>query len=106
MFRYELHTINKKHFFTDEKRNDVQMFGTHPLSNYEGVSPVKDLLKDLKKGELYKNREQERDEITKKCQEIFVPPGIVHSTETALKKISTLNNDIKNVVPSDNIFKR
>jgi len=54
MFRYELHTINKKHFFTDEKRNDVQMFGTHPLSNYEGVSPVKDLLKDLKKGELYK----------------------------------------------------
>lgn len=32
MFRYELHTINKKHFFTDEKKNDVQMFGKHPLS--------------------------------------------------------------------------
>ena len=63
MFRYELHTINKKHFFTEEKKNDVQMFGKHPLSNYEGVSPIKDLLKELKKGEAYKNREAERDEI-------------------------------------------
>ena len=32
------------------------MFGTHPLSSYEGI-PVKELLKDLKKGESYKNRE-------------------------------------------------
>jgi hypothetical protein len=57
MFRYELHTINKKHFFKDEEKSDIQMFGKHPLSNFEGVSPVKDLLKDLRKGELYKNRE-------------------------------------------------
>jgi len=74
------------------------MFGTHPLCSYEGI-PVKDLLKDLKKGENYKNRDQERDEITKKCQEIFVPPGIIHSSETALKKCSTILNEIKNVVP-------
>lgn len=56
MFRYELHTINKRHFFKDEKKTEVQMFGTHPLSSYEGI-PVKDLLKDLKKGENFKDRD-------------------------------------------------
>lgn len=43
------------------------MFGTHPLSNYEGVSQIKDLLKDLRKGDAYKNREAEKEEIFKKC---------------------------------------
>jgi len=43
------------------------MFGRHPLANYEGLSPIKDLLKDMRKGEAYKNREQEKDEITRKC---------------------------------------
>lgn len=105
MFRYELHTINKKHFFTDERKTDVQMFGKHPLSSYEGV-PVKDLLRDMKKGESYKDRDQEKEKITKKCQEIFMPPGIVHSQETGYKKPSSILNEIKNVVPSDNIFKR
>ena len=76
MFRYELQTINKKHLFSDEKKNDVQMFGAHPLSHFQGT-PVKELLKEMRKGEAYKNREAERDEMTKKCQEIFTPPGII-----------------------------
>ncbi len=81
------------------------MFGKHPLSNYEGV-PIKDLLKDIKKGDNYKNSVQEREEITRKCQEIYQPPGIVRAVESSLKKNSTLLNEIKNAVPSDNIFKR
>lgn len=67
---------------------------------------MKDLLKDLKKGDLFKNREAEKEEINRKCQEIFIPPGIIHVEETALKKVSTCPNEIKNTVPSDNIFKR
>lgn len=35
-----------------------------------------------------------------------MPPGIIHTYETSLKKQSTLANEIKNVIPSDNIFKR
>lgn len=83
----------------------MQMFGQHPLASYEGV-PVKDLLKDMRKGEAYKNREQEREEITKKCQEIFLPPGIIQVRETVFKKPSTLHPEIKNAVPQDNIYKR
>jgi hypothetical protein len=82
------------------------MFGKHPLSNYEGTSPIKDLLRDVKKGEAYKNREQEKEEVQRKCQEIYVPPGIISVEETALRKVSTIEKEIKNVVPSDNIFKR
>jgi hypothetical protein len=52
------------------------MFGAHPLSHFQGT-PVKELLKEMRKGEAYKNREAERDEMTKKCQEIFTPPGII-----------------------------
>lgn len=61
------------------------MFGAHPLSHFQGT-PVKELLKEMRKGEAYKNREAERDEMTKKCQEIFTPPGIILSVETLLKK--------------------
>lgn len=104
MFRYELHTINKKNCFVDEKRNEVQMFGSHPLLTCDGV-PVKDLLRDLKKGEGHK-KEQERDEITRKCHDIYVPPGIVRSYETSFRKQSTLASDIKNAVPADNIYRR
>jgi len=49
MFRYELQTINKKHFFQEQRKNDAQMFGRHPLSNYEGM-PIKDVIKEVKKG--------------------------------------------------------
>ena len=65
MFRYELQTINKKHTFADEKADGSQMFGRHPLSTYEGV-PIKDVLKDLNRGEAYKNREKDREELQKK----------------------------------------
>lgn len=41
------------------------MFGRHPLSTYEGV-PIKDVLKDLNRGEVYKNRDKESEEIKKK----------------------------------------
>lgn len=82
------------------------MFGKHPLSNFEGTSPIKDLLRDVKKGEAYKNREQEKEEVQRRCQEIYVPPGIISVEETALRKPSTIEKEIKNVVPSDNIFKR
>ena len=98
MFRYELHTINKKNCFVDEKKNDVQMFGSHPLLTCDGVA-VKDLLKELKKSEGYKNREQEREEITKKCHDIFVPPGIIKAYETTFRKPSTIHSDIKYAVP-------
>jgi hypothetical protein len=56
MFRYELHTINKKHFYQDEKSSSVYLLGQNPLSNLNGV-PVKDLMKDLKKTDNYKYRE-------------------------------------------------
>jgi len=56
MFRYELHTINKKHFYQDEKNSSVYLLGQNPLSNLNGV-PVKDLIKDLKKADNYKYRE-------------------------------------------------
>lgn len=50
MFRYELQTINRKNLYLDERhKNDMQMFGQQPLSRYEGI-PVKDLLKDMRKG--------------------------------------------------------
>ncbi len=58
------------------------MLGANPLDKLYGM-PVKDMLKDLTKGESYKNREAEKDELLKKCQEIYNPPGIVHVTETA-----------------------
>lgn len=67
------------------------MFGKHPLSNYEGVSPVKDILKEVRKGEAYRNREDEKLEITKKCQEIYMPPGIISSSESAWKKPSIIS---------------
>ena len=55
MFRYELQTINRKHYFVDERKNDVYMFGSHPLSKCEGM-PIKELLKKVK-GEMFKNRD-------------------------------------------------
>jgi len=66
MFRYELHTINKKHFYKDEKKQEVYLLGTNPLSSLNGV-PVKEMVRDLKKGENYKNRELERDDLMKQC---------------------------------------
>ena len=63
-------------------------------------------MKDLKKADNYKYREQERDELMKKCQDIFNPPGIVHVTETAYKKQSNVHPDVKMAVPQDSIFKR
>ena len=66
MFRYELHTINKKHFYKDEKKQEVYLLGTNPLSSLNGV-PVKEMVRDLKKGENYKNREIERDDLMKQC---------------------------------------
>lgn len=105
MFRYELHTINKKHFYQDEKSSNVYLLGQNPLSNLNGV-PVKELMKDLKKTDNYKYREQEREELMKKCQDIFNPPGIVHVTETAYKKQSNVHPDVKMAIPQDIIFKR
>ena len=35
-----------------------------------------------------------------------MPPGIIHVEETPLKKASNCPNEIRNVVPNDNIFKR
>ena len=63
-------------------------------------------MKDLKKGDSYKYREQEREDLMKKCQEIFNPPGVVHVTETAYKKASSIHPDVKMAVPQDSIFKR
>jgi len=42
------------------------LLGQNPLSNLNGV-PVKELMKDLKKTDNYKYREQEREELMKKC---------------------------------------
>jgi hypothetical protein len=53
------------------------MLGEHPLSKCQG-QPIKELLRDVKKSEIYKNRESEKEEIMRKCHEIYAPPGIVH----------------------------
>lgn len=63
-------------------------------------------MKDLKKADNYKYRENERDDLMKKCQEIFNPPGVVHITETAYKKQSNIHPDIQRGVPQDSIWKR
>jgi hypothetical protein len=109
-FRYELQTINKKHLFMESDINktdpQTQMFGKHPLSNYEGVSPVKDILREVRKGEAYRNRKDECAEIEKKCQEIYMPPGIVTSRVSMWDKPSLIQQDIRLGEPSDKIFKR
>lgn len=102
-FRYELQTINKKHLFLEEQKNDAQMFGKHPLSYYEGASPVKDLMRELK------NRDQNNKEVIemrKKCSDIYSPPGIVKVHETPFKKQQNLDEDIRGGIPKDNIFRR
>lgn len=105
MFRYELQTINKKHFYQDEKNQNIYLLGQHPLSNLNGM-PIKDLVKDLKRGDNYKYREQEREVLMKKCEDIYNPPGKVQVTETAFKKQSNIHPDVKMAVPQDSIFKR
>jgi len=66
MFRYELQTLSKKHLFADDPASDLFLLGRHPLSKCQGM-PVKDILKDIKKSELYKNRENEKEELLRKC---------------------------------------
>ena len=61
------------------------MLGEHPLSKCQG-QPIKELLRDVKKSEIYKNRESEKEEIMRKCHEIYAPPGIVHVQESAWSK--------------------
>ena len=79
------------------------MFGRHPLSSYEGVSPVKDIMREYKGRETTKKEDLE---MLQKCREIYCPPGIVVSQDSAFKKSSTVDEDIKKGVPKDNIFKR
>jgi hypothetical protein len=66
------------------------------------------MVKDLKKTDNYKygSGNQERDELMKKCQEIYNPPGVVHCLESQYKKMSSLHPDVKMAVPQDSIFKR
>ena len=107
MFRYELQLLSKKHLFVDEQPLDVYQLGRNPLSKCQGQA-VKDILKDLNKKGDSKNREQEKEEmeIARKCTEIYQTPGIIHVSQTSMKKPSTLASDIKNCIPSDYIYKR
>ena len=70
------------------------MLGRHPLSKYQG-QPIKEVLREVKKSEIYKNRESEKDEILRKCHEIYAPPGLVTSAETVFQKTCTLPADIR-----------
>ena len=89
MFRYELQTIFNKHKYMEEKKKDVFLLGSHPLSKTKGRQ-----LKDL-------TVEQKQSNV-----EMFLPPGIVKRKETSIKQDSKISDHIKTTMPMDKIFIR
>ena len=75
--------------------------GKKPLSKVQGV-PVKEMVeslrknKDAYKGNLY-------DTLNKKCQEIYVPPGVVKALPSVFEKEVKVSNEIRLAQPSDKI---
>lgn len=100
LFRYEMNTIFQKHLFQDEGKSDF-LLGKKPLSKVQGV-PVKEMVESLKtkkdnfKGNLY-------DNLNRKCQEIYVPPGVVKLTPTVFEKEVKVREEIRLAQPSDKI---
>lgn len=76
------------------------MLGKKPLSKVQGV-PVKDMVESLRKNkESYKGN---YDILNKKCQEIYVPPGVVKTTASVFEKEIKVSNEIRLAQPSDKI---
>jgi hypothetical protein len=65
------------------------MLGKHPLSKIQG-QPIKELMREVKRSDIYKNRESEKEEILRKCHEIYAPPGLITVAETSFGKSCTL----------------
>ena len=92
LFRYEMNTIFQKHLFQDEGKSDF-LLGKKPLSKVQGV-PVKEMVESLRskkdnfKGNLY-------DNLNRKCQEIYVPPGVVKLTPTVFEKEVKVRDEIR-----------
>lgn len=100
MFRYELQTINKKHYFADEKGESAQMFGRHPLASYEGI-PIKEVLERVRGKEGSKNKDMWND-----LQQMYIPPGVVRTHETSIEKPMILPHDIRSAIPKSTMYKR
>lgn len=82
MFRYEMQTIFEKHKYTDEKRNDPFLLGSHPLSKRNGRM-IKDMREDEKKN----------------CMDMYCPPGIVRVKATKIGQVSKISKEIKRAIP-------
>ena len=105
MFRYEMNTIFQKHLFQDEQKSDF-LLGKKPLSNIQGV-PVKEVIESLKKNkDSYKTKMAEYEDFNKKCQEIYVPPGVIKTKYSRFEKDYKVSNDIRLATPSDKIQMR
>ena len=100
MFRYEMNTIFQKHLFQDEPKSDF-LLGKKPLSKVQGL-PVKEMAESLRKNkESFKGSQY--DDLNKKCQEIYVPPGVIKTTPTVYGKEVKVSNEIRLALPSDKI---
>lgn len=89
MFRYEMQTIFEKHKYTDQKRNDPFLLGSHPLSKRNGRM-IKDMTEEGKKN----------------CMDMYIPPGVVRSKVTKIGQKSNIPSYIKRAVPQNDIFIR
>ena len=64
--------------------------------------PVKEMAETLRKNkESFKGSQY--DELNKKCQEIYVPPGVIKTTPTVYGKEVKVSNEIRLAQPSDKI---
>ena len=82
MFRYEMQTIFEKHKYTDQKRNDPFLLGSHPLSKRNGRM-IKDMTEEGKKN----------------CMDMYIPPGVVRSKVTKIGQKSNIPSYIKRAIP-------
>ncbi|CDW72693.1 UNKNOWN [Stylonychia lemnae] len=87
-FVYELNSIFRKHHFIDEGHSEM-FGGKHPLSKVGGQQ-LKDIPNDAKKEYL----------------EMYRPPGIIKTIETAINAKTLLEDKVVNTVPMRNLYRR
>ena len=77
-----MQTIFEKHKYTDQKRNDPFLLGSHPLSKRNGRM-IKDMTEEGKKN----------------CMDMYIPPGVVRSKVTKIGQKSNIPSYIKRAIP-------
>lgn len=76
------------------------MFGRHPLAAYEGI-PIKDVIERVKN-----KTDNKSKEMWNELQQMYIPPGVIKTHETAVEKPLILPNDIRSAIPKSTIYKR